>query len=120
MLELSYPLWHRLLQADVGQVLAVVIDPGTCPVESCEQSLFFRIKSADYPGGLNHLCVAGDGSAACISLRRNDVLLLKYGVTEDAVSLVACRFHQRTTSTCESRASTRSTFPSGVIRRGIP
>jgi hypothetical protein len=48
--------------------------------------LFFRIKNVEYPGGFDNLCVAGDGSADCVSLGQKNFLLLKYGVTEYTVS----------------------------------
>jgi hypothetical protein len=60
---------HRLPRTDASEVLAVAIDPRTCPTKSGELSLFFRIKNTEYPRGFNYLCVAGDGSAACVLLR---------------------------------------------------
>jgi len=83
---------------------------------TCDFFLLLRVRSVSeihdtmHPGG-----VTGEGPAACISLRRKSVLLLKYGVTEDTVSLIDSRFHQRATSTYESCASTRRTFASDGI-----
>jgi hypothetical protein len=77
------------------------------------------IEMTQHAGCLNKLAVLKDGPACGVAFLHQDVFLLQDGMSPDLVAVVPLWLHQRVTSAAVLRESTRSTFPSGVIWRGM-
>jgi hypothetical protein len=73
--------------------LAVAIYPRPTPRKAYQLCFFVSIESAEYPGYLDDLGVAGDRAASCEFRRLWDSFLLQDGMTPQRVSTVFLSLH---------------------------
>ena len=81
--------------------------------------LSLRVEVTQHSGCLNKLAVLKDAPTCRVAFPHQDVFLLQDGMSPDLVAVVPLWLHQRVISAAVLRESTRSTFPSGVIWRGM-